>query len=190
MASARSGNAEREPLLPGGGGGSLVRSGGSPFGVTAEQLTAMLDPKDPERLRELGGPAQLCAALQVDPAVGLQQRERIGAGGEPFQARRAVFGRNVLPEAQTVTFWQLLCAAYDDRTLIMLTVAAAVSLAVGVYDDMLGSHKNDAVKVGWVEGAAIFLAVLVVCFTNAINDYQKEKQFQKLNAKKEDRTVK
>lgn len=72
----------------------------------------------------------------------------------------------------------------------MLTIASVVSLAVGIYDDTFGSHQHDAVKVGWVEGAAIFLAVLVVCFTNAINDYQKEKQFQKLNAKKEDRTVK
>ncbi|KAJ1730145.1 plasma membrane calcium, partial [Coemansia biformis] len=181
-------DSERAPLLPGAGGPG--GPGGSPFGVAAEQLTAMLDPKDPDQLRELGGPAQLCAGLQVDPALGLQQRERIGAGDEPFQARRAAFGRNVLPEALAVTFWQLLYAAYNDRTLIMLTIAAAVSLAVGVYDDTLGSHKNDEVKVGWVEGAAIFLAVLVVCFTNAINDYQKEKQFQKLNAKKEDRTVK
>ncbi|KAJ2164489.1 plasma membrane calcium, partial [Coemansia sp. RSA 353] len=146
------------------------------------------------KLQELGGAAQICKKLQVDPKVGLRQREQIGASGEhydePFQARRAAFGRNTLPDASVVTFWQLLYAAYNDHTLIMLTIAAAVSLAVGIYDDMLGSHKDDEVKVGWVEGAAIFLAVLVVCFTNAINDYQKEKQFQKLNAKKEDRTVK
>ncbi|KAJ2781332.1 plasma membrane calcium [Coemansia javaensis] len=181
-------DSERERLLP--GGSSDARGGAAPFGVTAEQLTAMLDPKDPDQLRALGGPAQLCAALRVDPRVGLEQREHIGAGGEAFQARRAAFGRNVLPEAHAVTFWQLLYAAYNDRTLIMLTAASVVSLAVGVYDDTLGSHRDDDVKVGWVEGAAIFLAVLVVCFTNAINDYQKEKQFQKLNAKKEDRTVK
>ncbi|KAJ2037778.1 plasma membrane calcium, partial [Coemansia sp. S16] len=154
----------------------------------------MLDPKDPEKLLDLGGPDQICKALLVDPKVGLKQREQVGSGGdhhaEPFQARREVFGRNTLPEAHAVTFLQLLIAAYNDRTLIMLTIASVVSLAVGVYDDLLGSHKNDEVKVGWVEGAAISLAVIVVCFTNAINDYQKEKQFQKLNAKKEDRTVK
>lgn len=34
------------------------------------------------------------------------------------------------------------------------------------------------------------MAVLAVVFTNAINDYQKEAQFKKLNAKKEDRVVK
>ena len=39
-------------------------------------------------------------------------------------------------------------------------------------------------------GTAIIAAVAAVVFTNAINDYQKEKQFRKLNAKKEDRTVK
>ncbi|PIA13438.1 calcium-translocating P-type ATPase [Coemansia reversa NRRL 1564] len=195
MAAANGGSNERSPLLPGGGGGAPPGcNGAGDFGVTAEQLTAMLDPKDPGMLEELGGPDQICKALQVDPKVGLRQREQIGSSGrqqqEPFQARRAAFGRNTLPEASQVTFWQLLYAAYNDRTLIMLTIASAVSLAVGVYDDMLGSHKDDEVKVGWVEGAAIFLAVLVVCFTNAINDYQKEKQFQRLNSKKEDRTVK
>jgi magnesium-transporting ATPase (P-type) len=39
-------------------------------------------------------------------------------------------------------------------------------------------------------GTAIIAAVAAVVFTNAINDYQKETQFRKLNAKKEDRTVK
>ncbi|KAI9502179.1 PMCA-type calcium-translocating P-type ATPase [Coemansia spiralis] len=152
----------------------------------------MLDPKDPEKLLELGGSDGICEALRVDAKVGLRQREQIGTDHqqEPFQARREVFGKNTLPEARTVTFLQLLRDAYNDRTLIMLTIASFVSLAVGIYDDVLGSHKDDDVKVGWVEGAAIFLAVLVVCFTNAINDYQKERQFQKLNAKKEDRTVK
>ncbi|KAJ2776821.1 plasma membrane calcium [Coemansia interrupta] len=184
------GSNERTPLLPSSGG----QSRSSPFGVTPQRLTHMLDPKDPDSLRELGGPEAICKALMVDPKVGLKQREQIGSDGsyhsEPFQVRREVFGRNTLPETQSVTFLQLLYAAYNDRTLIMLTIASAVSLAVGIYDDTWGSHKDDEVKVGWVEGAAIFLAVLVVCFTNAINDYQKEKQFQKLNAKKEDRTVK
>ncbi|KAJ1949936.1 plasma membrane calcium, partial [Linderina pennispora] len=187
---------ERSPLLPTqqvNGAGAINTSAGA-FGVSPEQLTAMLDPKDIEKLKQLGGAEQVCKHLLVDPAVGLRQREQVDTDGlrqsEPFQARRAVFGRNELPEAETTTFLQLLFDAYNDRTLILLTIASVVSLLVGIYDDTWGSHKNDEVKVGWVEGAAIFLAVLVVCFTNAINDYQKEKQFRKLNAKKEDRTVK
>lgn len=40
-----------------------------------------------------------------------------------------------------------------------------------------------------MEGAAILTAVLTVIFTNAINDYQKESEFQTLNAKKDDKKV-
>jgi Ca2+-transporting ATPase len=65
-----------------------------------------------------------------------------------------------------------------------------VSLAIGLYEDFGPHHDPKDPRIGWIEGAAIQLAVLVVVFTNAINDYQKEKQFRKLNAKKEDRTVK
>lgn len=42
----------------------------------------------------------------------------------------------------------------------------------------------------WVEGVAIIVAVLIVVLVGSINDWQKEKQFRKLNAKKEDRYVK
>ena len=41
----------------------------------------------------------------------------------------------------------------------------------------------------WIEGVAIVIAVLVVIMVGSLNDYQKEKQFRKLNAKKEDRQV-
>jgi Ca2+-transporting ATPase len=41
-----------------------------------------------------------------------------------------------------------------------------------------------------VEGVAIIVAILLVVLVGSVNDYQKEKQFRKLNAKKEDRVVK
>ncbi|KAJ2642821.1 plasma membrane calcium [Coemansia sp. RSA 1694] len=120
MAPVTGGGSERTPLLPGGGGSGhssgALRSG-NPFGVEPEQLTDMLDPKDVDKLLDLGGPDQICKALLVDPKVGLKQREQVGPGSEPFQARREVFGRNTLPEAHAVTFLQLLAAAYNDRTL-------------------------------------------------------------------------
>ena len=45
-------------------------------------------------------------------------------------------------------------------------------------------------KISWVEGVAILVAVIIVVMVGSINDYQKEAQFRKLNAKKEDREVK
>jgi hypothetical protein len=52
-------------------------------------------------------------------------------------------------------------------------ISATVSLLVGLYDDPV--H-------GWIEGAAILLAVMIVAVVTATNDYNKEKQFRKLNA--------
>lgn len=41
-----------------------------------------------------------------------------------------------------------------------------------------------------MEGVAIIVAIVVVVLVGSLNDWQKERQFQVLNAKKEDRTVK
>jgi Ca2+-transporting ATPase len=74
-----------------------------------------------------------------------------------------------------------------------LTIAAIVSLGVGLYED-LGPPQIDAngyvePDVHWVEGVAIIVAIVLVITVGSVNDYQKEKQFRKLNAKKEDRDV-
>ncbi|KAJ1656868.1 plasma membrane calcium [Dispira simplex] len=187
-----------------------------PFSVGPEELSQLLDPKDPDGLKQLGGVVGLCSKLEMDPTGGLDPEEEFDSvgglpgtgngetarllssteghttrkGKGPFAVRRQVYGENRLPSVAAVSFWKLLMDAYQDKTLIMLSIAALVSLAVGVYDDYLGEHRDEDVKLGWVEGVAILLAVVVVVFTNAVNDYQKERQFQKLNAKKEDRTVK
>ena len=42
----------------------------------------------------------------------------------------------------------------------------------------------------WVEGVAILAAILIVVGVGSLNDWQKERQFQVLNEKKEDRLVK
>jgi Ca2+-transporting ATPase len=73
-------------------------------------------------------------------------------------------------------------------------VAAVVSLAVGLYEDIahpeVDANGNKIAGVKWVEGVAIIVAILIVVLVGSINDFQKEKQFRKLNAKKDDRVVK
>ncbi|KNE63150.1 HAD ATPase, P-type, family IC [Allomyces macrogynus ATCC 38327] len=73
----------------------------------------------------------------------------------------------------------------------MLTIAAIVSLALGLYEDF-GMHHDDVhhEKVKWVEGVAIIVAVLIVVLVASVNDWQKERQFRALSAKVDDRTVK
>lgn len=68
-----------------------------------------------------------------------------------------------------------------------------VSLTVGIYEDVnmieYDAFGNKIPGVKWVEGVAIIVAVVLVVVVGSVNDYQKEKQFRDLNAKKDDRLV-
>ncbi|KAG0321173.1 hypothetical protein BGZ99_004074 [Dissophora globulifera] len=187
-------SASNEPLL-GHNGSSPRESQHAGFGLTVDELAPLTDPTDPKLPREMGGIDRICKALKVDPNVGLHSDEvdedSLGHADQPkFMARSAAYGSNVLPAAKSATFLELVMMAYNDRTLILLSVAAVVSLGVSIYEDYGPHHDPNEPRVGWVEGVAILAAVAAVVFTNAINDYQKERQFRKLNAKKEDRQVK
>ncbi|KAI8888475.1 PMCA-type calcium-translocating P-type ATPase [Backusella circina FSU 941] len=180
---------ERQPLLHGHHGGNSINR--THYEVTAKELSQLVDDKNFELLRKMGGVDSICKKIQVNPSTGLSTDESVSNSSEkPFADRQAHFGKNILPEAETKTFLQLLWSAYNDKTLIMLSIASIVSLAVGIWEDYSPRHPEDEPRVGWVEGTAILTAVLAVVLTNAVNDYQKEAQFKKLNSKKEDRTVK
>lgn len=72
-------------------------------------------------------------------------------------------------------------------------------MALGLYQDFGtprehvacadGSNNCLAPQVDWVEGVAILAAVCIVVIVGSVNDWQKERQFKVLNAKKEDRSV-
>ncbi|KAI9251295.1 PMCA-type calcium-translocating P-type ATPase [Helicostylum pulchrum] len=112
----------------------------------------------------------------------------------PYAKRSNVFGANVLPPVKGKNIFQLMWLAVNDKTLILLAVAAAVSLAVGLYEDIANpdydEQGNKIAGIKWVEGVAIMVAILIVVLVGSVNDFQKEKQFRKLNAKKDDRVVK
>ncbi|KKP05770.1 Ca2+-transporting ATPase [Trichoderma harzianum] len=109
--------------------------------------------------------------------------------GSSFADRKRVFGENRLPERKSKSILQLAWIALHDHVLILLSVAAIVSLALGLYQTF-GQTKHEGAKVEWVEGVAIIVAITIVVIVGALNDWQKERQFRKLNMKKEDRFVK
>ncbi|KAF2473848.1 calcium transporting P-type ATPase-like protein [Lindgomyces ingoldianus] len=109
---------------------------------------------------------------------------------EAFADRKRVFSDNRLPERKAKSILQLAWMAYNDKVLILLTVAAVISLALGLYQTFGQSHAPDTPKVEWIEGVAIMVAIIIVVVVGALNDWQKERQFVKLNKKKEDRYVK
>lgn len=155
----------------------------SPFAISLGQLAKLIEPKSVTHLQELGGLPGLESGLQADSRAGLSV--------DADQAdRRRVFGENRLPEHKSKSFLQLAWIALQDRVLILLSVAAAVSLALGLYQTFDGHHaEGEGAGVEWIEGVAIIVAILVVVIVSALNDWQKERQFRKLNRKKEDRYV-
>lgn len=112
--------------------------------------------------------------------------------GEAFHDRKNVFKSNILPTKKAKSFFKLMWEAYyKESVLILLTVAAVISLALGLYETFGVDHGPDAPpSVDWIEGCAICVSIAVVVLVGAINDWQKERAFVKLNAKKEAREVK
>jgi hypothetical protein len=69
-------------------------------------------------------------------------------------------------------FFSLLWEALKDFTLRILLGCSVISIIVNVaFSDP--SHRN----IAWIEGFAIFLAVIVCSSVAAFNDYRKGLQF-------------
>ena len=113
-----------------------------------------------------------------------------GAKENAFADRKRVFSDNRLPVRKPKNIFQLAWMAYNDKVLILLTCAAVISLALGLYQTFGVKHEPGEPKVEWIEGVAIIVAIVIVVVVGAANDWQKERQFVKLNRKKEDRTIK
>ena len=63
---------------------------------------------------------------------------------------------------------------FEDDMLKILCASAVVSLVLGI--------ATEGLKEGWLEGASILLAVIIIVTVTSANNYLKEQQFQKLNA--------
>ncbi|ORY05891.1 calcium-translocating P-type ATPase [Basidiobolus meristosporus CBS 931.73] len=175
---------------------------GPEFSFTPAQIMEWIDNKDLQALLHIGGIDGIIHGLHTDAELGLQTEEAIDENTSShvppdkpivdtlitsLNERRQVFGTNTLPEAKAKSIFQLIWMAYQDKMLILLTIAALVSLALGIYEDVT---RTDEAEIHWVEGFAIIVAILIVILVGSINDFQKEKQFRNLNRKKEDREIK
>lgn len=111
-----------------------------------------------------------------------------------YEMRQQYYGINRLPEKKARSFFQLVWMALQDKVLILLSIVAVVSLAIGLYETFgqpaeYDENGHQKPRVEWVEGVAIIVAIAIVSLVGAGNDWQKERQFVKLNKKKDDRLV-
>ncbi|KAI4145015.1 MAG: hypothetical protein LQ340_006456 [Diploschistes diacapsis] len=142
--------------------------------------------------KDTGSTDTNAAADRLHPPHGASTGAPVYKHANSFSDRKRVFSDNRLPERKSKSFLELAWIAYNDKVLILLTVAAVVSLALGIYQSVQankGLAKDPGEKVAWVEGVAIVVAIVIVVLVGAANDWQKERQFVKLNRKKEDRLV-
>ncbi|KXN66632.1 calcium-translocating P-type ATPase, partial [Conidiobolus coronatus NRRL 28638] len=172
----------------------------SNYKFSTEELQGLVDPKNLTLLGQFGGTSGIVQGLKANPELGLSSAEASGSLQEPSE-RQKLFGHNRLPPVKSKSIWELLYKAIKDKTLILLSIGAMISLAVGIYEDVgtdksMQVEKNGQIveipvpKLHFVEGLAILVAVAIVVIVSSVNDYKKEKQFQKLNSKKEEREIK
>ncbi|CAH1960691.1 unnamed protein product [Acanthoscelides obtectus] len=153
------------------------------YGITLKQLRDLMDHRGPEgiaKINELGGVQEICKKLYTSPSEGLSGSE------VDIAHRRETFGSNSIPPKPPKTFLILVWEALQDATLIILEVAAIVSLALALYqpkDETDANVDESEESSGWIEAMAILLSVIVVVLVTAFNDYSKERQFRGLQSK-------
>ncbi|XP_011261205.1 plasma membrane calcium-transporting ATPase 2 isoform X2 [Camponotus floridanus] len=153
------------------------------YGVTLKQLRELMELRGREGVNKIngyGGVQEICKKLYTSPNEGLS-----GSVAD-IQHRRDTFGSNMIPPKPPKTFLQLVWEALQDVTLIILEVAALVSLGLSFYhpaDDEKPLVDDDEAKYGWIEGLAILISVIVVVIVTAFNDYSKERQFRGLQSR-------
>ncbi|KAJ3258248.1 Calcium-transporting ATPase 10, plasma membrane-type [Boothiomyces macroporosus] len=137
--------------------------------LSTEELTKLVDPKNPTLLKELGGIEGVAQKLGTDLTTGLTLIDK---------ARTDFYGTNALPEVIPTTFLEFIWQALQDKTLVILMIAAAVELGVGVYKSFFAADKE---KLALLDGATILVAVTIVVLIGAVSDYRKQAQFRQLN---------
>ena len=147
--------------------------------ITVKDLTTLMEARGKEAVDHLnlkfGGLKHLIHKLHTSREKGLTSFK------DDLENRKKIFGSNVIPPRPPKTFLQFLFDALKDTILIILMVAAVISLVLGIVvpEECAGSEDN----TGWIEGFAILIAVIIVALVTAVNDYQKEQQFRGLQSK-------
>ncbi|XP_036911481.1 plasma membrane calcium-transporting ATPase 2 isoform X1 [Sturnira hondurensis] len=165
---------------------------GGEFGCTMEELRSLMELRGTEavvKIKETYGDTEaICRRLKTSPIEGLP-------GTAPdLEKRKQIFGQNFIPPKKPKTFLQLVWEALQDVTLIILEIAAIISLGLSFYHPpgessegcataQGGAEDEGEAEAGWIEGAAILLSVICVVLVTAFNDWSKEKQFRGLQSR-------
>lgn len=110
----------------------------------------------------------VCKKLNVNPEKGLNPKD-----SADIAMRKNKFGTNASMENEEIPFMEFVWVCFEDKTLQILLCASFVSLVIGIL--------QSGWRTGWIEGVAIFMAVFIVVAITAVNNWSKDRQFNKLN---------
>ncbi|XP_028567285.2 plasma membrane calcium-transporting ATPase 3 isoform X5 [Podarcis muralis] len=168
----------------------LNHAGG--FGCTLAELRSLMELRGAEAIQKVQETYTdvhgLCRRLKTSPTEGLSDNTA------DLEKRRQIYGQNFIPPKKPKTFLQLVWEALQDVTLIILEIAAIISLGLSFYappgeeseacGNVAASAEDEGEsEAGWIEGAAILLSVICVVLVTAFNDWSKEKQFRGLQSR-------
>ncbi|QHO50244.1 Calcium-transporting ATPase 10, plasma membrane-type [Arachis hypogaea] len=140
------------------------------FQIGLELLSSIARDHNTATLQEKGGVEGIASLLETNLEKGIQ-------GDDTDLSRRTkAFGSNNYPRKKGRSFLMFVWDACKDLTLIILMVAAAASLVLGI--------KSEGIKEGWYDGGSIAFAVILVIVVTAISDYKQSLQFRDLNEEK------
>lgn len=94
--------------------------------------------------------------------------------------RKSFFGENKKPQPQMPPFSESLMGAADDLIVLVVAGLALLSIITGMVQNW---------KVGWIEGVAILCALALLILITSINDWNKDRQFVKLQSLSRDEDV-
>ncbi|KFD61815.1 hypothetical protein M514_26017 [Trichuris suis] len=144
---------------------------------TVLELMELMEKRGIEGVQEIsdryGGVEGLCQRLRTSINDGLCDKDDI-------EMRRRIYGSNYIPPKPPKSFFRHAWEAMQDLTLLILIAAAVISLGLSFYPNANKSEVDQSAE--WIEGAAIFVAILVVVLVTAGNNYSKDKQFRGLQA--------
>jgi magnesium-transporting ATPase (P-type) len=131
---------------------------------------------------ELGGIEAMADIFKTDLATGVdlaEEKEAVKGEPAPFHTRRAWFGTNEMPKPKQKWLITMIWEHCQDETIIILSIAAVVSLALGVAfpETFINPETGmtDTDSSGWVEGVAILVAVAIIVMVGSLQDYDKER---------------
>jgi len=126
------------------------------------------------RLAQMGGVQGIAFAIYSNVKLGIAtETNPTDPPEQSFPFRVEKYGVNSYTQQPPTPFWVLCKETLEDRMLQLLIVAGIVNVVIGIVEH--------GAETGWIDGAAVLIAVCIVVFVSAFNDSAKEAKFREMD---------